>query len=179
MRKHELQTYFNWSCALLVGDPVEADGFLRHNMVTIKKVAGELLRQIDYEPMTVYRGVIIKQRELTRLEPHNGFTYLSFSENVNIALKFANPADDMAFMVRHRLGEDQLYGYVAEYVPQQEEVLFHHHFLQILPYVQAIYAAQNVDASRIHLQEEVTILQPAVALPVKTPYDYYIKQINK
>lgn len=171
----ELGIYFNWSANQLAGDSVATDKYLRDNLDTIKKVASGLLRKINYQPTLIYRGVIMKERELTHLQPHPGFTYLSFSENLEMAKIFADPDHYMAFVMKHRLGEEQLYSYIVEYTPQIEEVLFHHKFLEILPYVQLLREVANIDASKIHEQQEVTILQPAYPLEVKTPYDYFIK----
>lgn len=169
----ELGIYFNWSCNQLAGDPCATDQYLRDNMDTVKKVALRLLGKIGYTPVTIYRGIIMNDKELEYLEPHPDFTYLSFTEDLEIAKVFANPADDLAFVIR-RLGEGQLYGYIAAYTPAIEEILFHHKFLEMLPYVEMLREVANIDASTIHKQKEVTILQPRDALELKTPYDYFI-----
>lgn len=174
----ELGIYFNWSCNQLAGDSVATDKYLRDNMDTVRKVAARLLRKINYQPTLIYRGIIVQERDLEYLQPHPGFTYLSFTEDLDVAHVFANPDHFMAMAIRHRLGEEQLYSYIAEYTPALEEILFHHKFLEMLPYVKMMREVANIDASTIHEQKEVTILQPSQALEVRTPYYYFINKIN-
>jgi hypothetical protein len=165
MTKEDLGIYFNWSCNMLAGNPIATDKYLRDNLDTVKRVAAELLKSINYTPRTIYRGIVVPEGELTELSPHHGFTYLSFSEDLRIAKIFADPAHDMAFILRKRLGND-LYGYITEYTPRVEEILFHHRFLSMLPYVKALWE-NEIDATTIHQQQEVTILQPSNSLILK------------
>lgn len=163
----ELGIYFNWSCNQLAGEPCATDMYLRDNLDTVKKVAAKLLKYIGYQPGPLYRGIIMEEEDLTELWPHEGFTYLSFSESRDVAEIFADPAHPMAVIFPYRLKTNNLFGYVTyPYLPSMSQVLFHYKFLQLLPYVNAL-RTQNIDASRIHEQQEVTILQPATPLLLK------------
>lgn len=165
----ELGIYFNWSCnQLAFEDSVSVDHYLRLNLDTVKRVAARLLRYIDYKPEPLYRGVIMDEDGMTELWPHEGFTYLSFSESRAVAEIFADPKNEMAALLPEKFGTSELYGYVTyPYIPAVEQVLFHHKFLSLLPYVEAQRRVANVDCSRIHEQKEVTILQPATPLLLK------------
>lgn len=162
MTQNEFEIYFNWSCNLLVGEPIATDAYLKQNIGTVKRCAIELLRIIEYTPQKIYRGIVMTEHGLTELKPHNGFTYLSFSEDFAVAKIFADPMHNMAVEIRKRIGSN-LSGYITEYTPQLDEILFHHKFLKMFPYVEAILE-KDIDASRIHTQQEVTILQPSYPL---------------
>jgi hypothetical protein len=115
-----------------------------------------LLGITKYKPATVCRGIIM-QEEITELLPHPNMTYCSFSECDVTVKKFADPEYWYAFQFK-RFPKN--YGYIVEYTPQAEEVLFHYKFLDLFPYVQAM-AANDIDGSTLHEQKEITILQPS------------------
>lgn len=160
----------NWACNMLC--PVNAnatDKFLRDNLTTIREEASKLLKAINYKPKPIYRGVILKE-QITALQPHPNFTYLSFSERKNIAYNFADLSDD-GFPCINDLGE---YGYVVEYLPRQEEVLYHYDFPCIFPIVQTLEAAGMDNSAEVMIvQKEVAILQPAEPMTNVKPFAPY------
>src|SRR5437868_1765020 len=88
--RQKIRTYFNWSCNQISGvNPPAVDQYLRDNLEDIKIAAQHLLNKINYQPGTIYRGIIMQQ-EITELQPHENLTYLSFSEDIKIAERFAN-----------------------------------------------------------------------------------------
>lgn len=153
--KKELHNYFNWSCnALLGGNPVGADNFLKLHFEEIKEVAQVLLMGIEYIPSKVYRGVILRET-IDELKPHPNFTYVSFSEDKNIAEAFADTSEE-GFGSVFYLGD---YGYIIEHEPKLEEILFHWRFIELLPYEKAFKRAGFTDPL-FRKQKEVTIIQP-------------------
>ena len=149
------QIYFNWSFAALFGlSPGAADKFLCENLATIKAYAQELLIKIDYKPETIYRGVILNEK-VDELIPHKNFTYLSFSENKTVAESFGDPTETGFGSVAF-LGN---YGYVIEYIPNLNEILYHNKFAEMLPYRQKLGSMGFNDDTLIQ-QREVMILQP-------------------
>lgn len=167
MTQQDLDVYFNWSCNQLAGDPVATDAYLRQNLEVVKKVAARLLR--GYKPQLLYRGVIMRESGLTELQPSIDFTYLSFSEDKNVAKVFADPEHHMAVELR---AVGKCYGYMTEYTPKIEEILFHYVFLEMFPYVECLLLKINVDGTKLHEQKEVTILQPKHPLILKSINDY-------
>lgn len=165
MTQADLDIYFNWSCNQLAGDPVATDAYLRKNLEVVKRVAAKLL--YGYKPKPLYRGVIMRESGLTELKPSPDFTYLSFSEDKNVAEIFADPEHHMAVELRK---QGKHYGYITEYTPKIEEILFHHVFLEMFPYVECLLIKINVDGSKLHEQKEVTILQPTHPL-ILNKYD--------
>lgn len=159
----DLTTYFNWSANVLMPiNPNAADHYLRANRMAIVKVAQKLLQVIQYAPVTLYRGILLKQ-QVSAIEPHDRLQYLSFSEDLSVAQCFADPRGfgNELVNLESRLGR---HGYVIEYTPTLEEILFHYHFLAILPYAEAFTLLGmngGAEVSSLHDQKEVTILQPA------------------
>jgi hypothetical protein len=150
------QTYFNWSLSALVGaQPAKADSYLKANLAEIRRAARHLLSLINYKPNTLYRGIILQDELKNGLPSHPNFTYLSFSEDLEIARSFADPGPN-GFGSVYYLGS---HGYVISYLPQVEEVLFHHKLLKLLPYQEGFEQLGIVDNVTMY-QQEVMILQP-------------------
>jgi hypothetical protein len=150
--------YFQWSCLALYGaDPVGADRYLRDNLEEIQHYAGRLLRKINYEPQTVHRGVILPEQIDGKLDPHPRQTYVSFTEDISIAERFADINHWMSFILR---ANGYKFGYMIEYTPTIDEILFHHSFVDLLPY-DDWFISVGVYDNKVREQKEVTIIQPA------------------
>jgi hypothetical protein len=147
--------YFKWSCIALLGsDPVAADKLLSQNLDIIKEIAGELLKKIKYEPIEIYRGVILTE-EILELKSHPNFTYISFSEDKKIAESFADNSPK-GFGSLFYLGD---YGYVVRHTPKPEEILFHYRFMELLPY-KRVFIEAGLGDETLNEQKEVMLLQP-------------------
>jgi hypothetical protein len=150
----KFQKYFEWSSlALLGGDPVGCDKFLNENFFDIKEVAQYFLK--DYTPSLLYRGVILTEKVDT-LKPHPNFTALSFSEDKKIAESFADSSAN-GFGTVFYLGDK---GYVVEYTPKKEEVLFHYKMFEFFPYKERFESWDISGFDDLVAQREVIIIQP-------------------
>ncbi len=162
----DLRHYFIWSAnALMPTNPQAADKFLKTHKTIIHKTAQRLLTQTDCRSTTIYRGIILRE-PATEIKPHAMMQYLSFSTDRKIAEHFANVngfGSDF-FDVSKQLGE---HGYVIEYTPKIEEILFHYSLLDVLPYAE-LFNQIGVDGQRevngLREQKEVMILQPEFPL---------------
>ena len=158
----DLTTYFNWSAnALCPINPKANDIYLQSNQSAIFQVAQQLLQDIHYRPRPIYRGIILKEPILS-LKPHRNLKYLSFSDDLEVAQYFA---DVNGFGSQHVDVATQLgtYGYVIEYTPKLNEVLFHYDLLSILPYAEAFSLLGmhgEYEIQSITWQKEIMILQP-------------------
>lgn len=149
--------YFTWSCMSLHGMyPIAADRYLRENLDEIREYAGILLHKIGYEPRPIHRGIILEEKIDGKLQPHNGFSYLSFTEDMAIAERFANIDHWMSFILR---ANGYKYGYMIEYTPALDEILFHHSFVDLLPY-DDWFISVGIEDNKVREQKEVTIIQP-------------------
>lgn len=158
----DLKIYFNWSAnALMPLREGAIDNYLKENLSTIQKVARKVLKQVNYTPSVIYRGVILKQ-SVAAIEPDKFRQYLSFSTDRLVAEHFANingfGSDVMDIALR--LGK---HGYVIEYLPKPHEILFHYRLLSILPYAEAFTLLNmngQLEVEGLKKQKEIMILQP-------------------
>ncbi len=158
----ELWTYLNWSVnALAPTSGNRADNYLKVNKATIVNTSQKLLREINYTPTEIYRGLLLREKSEYIL-PHKNLEYLSFSENIEVVKQFADIHGFGSNIVdlKTRLGE---FGYVIHYTPQIEEIIFHYKFLDLLPYSEALNLIGmngDIEVASLKEQMEVTILQP-------------------
>lgn len=165
-----MSCYFNFAAnALLPVYSGAADALLAIKKPEIIEVAQSLLDKIDYSPATIYRGIILKEGGLTTLAPSKPMQYLSFTTKLNVAEHFANCngfGSDL-FDVTKQLGE---YGYIIEYTPERQEILFHYDFLSLLPFAEA-FSLMGLDGAAeiegLKKQHEVMIVQPDAPLVVR------------
>ncbi len=157
-------TYFNWSANVLAPiNPCAADKFLKENRDSIIKVAKKLMDWIGYVPGTAYRGIILRE-SVNAIVPHKNLEYLSFSTERRVAEYFAdiNGFGSDIVDVTAQLG---WYGYVIEYKPVIDEILFHYDLLEILPYAEAfslLGMKGHSEVEGLKKQKEIVILQPTV-----------------
>lgn len=167
--------YFNWAAnAVLPFFANGADIYLDEHKEVICEVAQTLLEQIDYVPGTIYRGVLLKS-PVTELTPNKRLKYVSFSTDRGVAEHFAdyNGFGSGIMDIKSKLGE---HGYVIEYTPKPEEVLFHYHLLQVLPFAEAysrIGLDGPVEVLALSEQKEVMILQPNEPFTNIKPYVHH------
>ncbi|WP_127128002.1 hypothetical protein [Pseudoflavitalea rhizosphaerae] len=158
----DLGIYFNWSINALV--PIKlnaADNYFKIHKDTVIRVSQMLLQQIMFMPTEIYRGILLK-KAVTTLEPHPEMEHLSFTEDINVAKYFASIDGFGSDKVNLNLllGE---FGHLIKYTPFTTEVLFHHKFLDILPYTEALAKVNFIPHGHVEWlkeQKEITILQP-------------------
>jgi hypothetical protein len=157
-----MREYINWSLNMLL--PIHtgaADRYLILHRDAVLSEASRLLIEIGYKPGTIYRGLLLED-DVNEIKPHENFQYLSFTDDKNVADHFADPVNGFGngIIDLKELGE---YGYVIEYIPKIEEVLYHYKFLDLIDYGKYIDAIGMDGASEIaglKKQREITILQP-------------------
>lgn len=160
--KGDLKTYFNWSANTLCPlNPGAADRFLKENKTAILNTSQKLLKLVRYVPGLIYRGILLKQT-VNEIMPHERLEYLSFSTDRSVAEHFAN-VNGFGSEIMNLAAQLGNYGYIIEYIPSVSEVLFHYHFLSLLPYAEA-FSQLGMDGTSevvgLKNQKEVTILQP-------------------
>jgi hypothetical protein len=166
----ELGIYFTWAINALFPIGRGAKRFLFENELVIRKMSQKLLKDIDYKPGPIYRGIILKDK-VSQIEPEKFNYHLSFSTDRSVAENFA---DINGFGSEHedlksKLGE---YGYLIEYTPKLSEVVFHYSLLSILPFEEAFNNVITDGRGQVEFlktQKEVTILQPTIPFLNITP----------
>lgn len=147
--------------ALRGGSPIATDAFLRDNLKIIKRVAKELYKNISIKP--IYRGVILDEKNKSFLNPHPGFTYISFSEDKSVAEHFADTSSE-GFGTFLSLGD---YGYIITLEPKDNyDLLFHYSLLDTerINFLK-VFTPEDIDFYK--KQKEVMILQPFKKLPLQ------------
>jgi len=120
---------------------------------TYQNPEGEL--SVLIKKQTIYRGIVLEDNNLTKLQPHENFHYLSFSEDINIAKEFARPGS----LSLSNLGN---YGYLITLEPKDYTTLAHYKINTLL---NLYWDKQGIPDRIASLrQQEVTILQPLKSL---------------
>lgn len=176
----DLKIYFNWTCnALMPIFPGAADKYLNIHKSTVTKMAQQFLSELNYKAEAIFRGIILRQ-PATCIMPEPNMQYLSFSTDRKVAENFANVdgfGSDI-IDVRKQLGT---YGYVIEYTPAREEILFHYELLDMLPYVEAfnlIGVKGEKDVDGLRKQKEIMIHQPATPFTNITEFKQNHSPVN-
>jgi hypothetical protein len=118
--------YINWIIYAIVGRPQEGDDLMRREGSGIRSVAKHLLKIRKPRITTLYRGLLLNPEEsedrIIEQDPH--LTYVSFSENRDVACWFADPDSTMSGLVKEIRPDVE--GWVMEYTPKLSDILFHY-----------------------------------------------------
>lgn len=152
--------YWQFIALALSGHQREADIFYRRSDQYINFMA-KLIRN-RFGPShgtTIYRGILLDPADV-----HNGvvkgwdeITYVSFTEDKNIALAFADTENDMGGVVMHRYPHYKGYLITKDY--DVNLLLFHHTWLEaanMLP----VWRQQFGDDADITLKQKEVTLKP-------------------
>ena len=166
----DIETYFEWSVEAVRGlDPNLNCAFLLRHETVIRRCAQVLLSKARYVPVPVFRGVVFKSPNVKAVHPHPFFTYLSFTEDENIAKWFADPGP-RGFGLGKASASLGDHGYIIKYQPKLDEILFHWQFLNVMPYMNAL-SQLGIDGRMLPRQKEVIVYQPREPLIDLSPFD--------
>jgi hypothetical protein len=118
--------YLNWIVYAVVGDMSSADSLLRKNGAAIRSVARHLQQTKKPKIQTLYRGLLlepeaVEERAIDQ-DPH--VTFVSFSEDRDVACWFADPKSEMSSYVKKI--RPRVEGWIMEYKPRLSDILFHY-----------------------------------------------------
>jgi len=150
--------------ALLGYDPNANDKFLTDNKKEIEEVASFMLERYPIKEGIIYRGLLLVERDIkdSTLEPLEHIKYLSFTEDKEVALDFADTSSEISqfFMKKEPLAK----GYLVEQFLKKEEVLFHYSWADSL----GLYMLLGEDSrTLIEKQKEVMLKQQMKKLKVR------------
>lgn len=120
--------YVNFAIHAILGKLGEADAIMRLAGNAVRRVANDLARECPIATTPLYRGLLLDPA--TPYAPDPKLTYLSWSEDRDVALWFACPRS--AVSVEASQLRPQLRGYVAKIAAPRSRVLFHHGWAQAL-----------------------------------------------
>jgi hypothetical protein len=128
----DINLYINFALHAVLGKLGEADTIMRFAGDAIRRIADDLgaecNRQFPTEPAPLFRGMLLDPNEPFRADPD--LTFLSWSEDRNVALWFACPRSVVSEPIMER--KPHLRGHVAQINAPRSRVLFHHSWASAL-----------------------------------------------
>jgi hypothetical protein len=167
--------YINWVLYAVYGLMGDADALRREYSDEITEVADELQRRNPIAPAPLYRGILLESADTLRPDPN--LTFLSWSEDRDVARWFGSPASYISGLFAIHYPEAR--GYVMTLARPTARVLFHHSWRRafgmplerlalVHPYIGAEGCRQI--AWSLDTQREV-ITEPLATLPTPEPVD--------
>ena len=171
--------YVNWALYAILGRMGEADGIMEEYGPDIYDVARYFQRERPPTLHTLYRGVLVEPEGITdgMLSPEPRVTFVSFSEDKNIACWFADAKSFVSGFVRQQ--RPRVEGFVIEHKPKLEDILFHYSWGLTFPLPDgrkaplSIFAQMHPDIDlhqfdwNLRVQKEVIVKPIMHSLPVK------------
>jgi hypothetical protein len=120
----EYNYYVNWAMKAVLGRLSEADALMREHGKPIRSMAKKLVKRFGVPKRPIYRGVVLDPGEAPGgLLPANDYTFVSWSEDRDVACWFADRDSVISGFVR--MIRPQISGWIAESWPDPKRVLFH------------------------------------------------------
>jgi len=158
---NDVNIYITFVIHVIVGKLGEADALMRSYRTNILRIAARLAHRMPVAPMQLYRGLLLDPEIGMHKVP---FTFLSWSEDLDVARWFASPQTEIGLEVG-RL-KPTYRGYLITREPAlPSQLLFHHSWRALFPFEAAamIHPAFDVELARqvhwnLHTQREVITL---------------------
>ena len=171
--------YVNWALYAILGRTGEADGIMEEYGPDIYDTVRYFQTNRPPTLRTLYRGVLIEPEVVAAgtLPPEPRVTFVSFSEDKNVACWFADPTSYVSKFVRQQ--RSRVEGFVIEYKPKLEDVLFHYSWGLAFPLPDgrkaplSVFARMHPDIDvtqfdwNLRTQKEVIVKPITQSLPVK------------
>lgn len=174
-----INAYINWVIYAVLGRTGEADDVMRRYKLQIEAVARQLRKRRKPPIRDLYRGVLLEPDQVVQgvVPPEPALTFLSFSEDFEVACWFADPDSIISGHVRQ--SRPNVEGWIIEHRPKGSEILWHYSWNTIpmgagrsIPLVAA--GAQHPHIMReldqlawnLQTQREVILKPLAVGTPV-------------
>lgn len=139
--------YINWALYAVVGNLAAADNMMkRKEGAGIRAVARYFQRTKRPRIRTLYRGLLLdpEQIEDQAITQDPDVTFVSFSEDRDVACWFADPSSTMSSFVKMR--RPRVEGWIMEYRPKLANILFHHSWNPIaIPGMGELYLEQAAE----------------------------------
>jgi len=153
--KESIKTYWNFALNALRG--ANPDSFYKLHRTEIEAVAALLTSKYGPTGGTVYRGIMLDPSEVRNGKinqlPH--ITYVSFSEDKDIALAFADTENPMAEFMMQKYPNHK--GYLITSTYQPSDVLFHHKWITDANMWSVIHHFFGENAKYFEMQKEVML----------------------
>lgn len=108
----------------------ETDKMFNKNKNKILASAKIMRDKFPLDEKVLYRGLILNKRLSNILNPLPDAKFISFTEDYDVALNFANINNDLAKYLVKSLSNPT--GYTTAYVANPDEILFHYSWAELL-----------------------------------------------
>jgi hypothetical protein len=134
-------------------NPNDVDKYFIKNKHMILQGASIFHKEYPVELQEIYRGILLEPHHASNLllEPLGHITYLSFSEDENVARKFGDIKNEISSFVMFQRPTSK--GYLIKHTPKKEDILFHH------SWAERIDLGEILDIEVIRSQKEVMLRQ--------------------
>jgi len=172
---NDVNLYINWVLHAVYGRLGEADMIMRHAADGIRKVAAVLHKKHPIKPATLYRGMLL---DPTRPPDNASYTFVSWSEDVDVARWFGHPGTFISEPFREMHPEARGYVLTLQQLTAAD-VLFHHSWSDAfgppLDYLALMHPFMGTEGQRqiawsLQTQCEV-ITAPLATLPAALPVE--------
>lgn len=173
--------YVNWALYAVLGRMAEADGIMEQYGPDIYDVVRYFQKKRPPTIRCLFRGVLVEPEVIvaSTLPPEPRVTFVSFSEDRNVACWFADVESFVSGYVKQQ--RPRVEGFVIEHTPKLEDILFHYSWGLAFPLPDgrraplSVFAQMHSDIDvrqfdwNLRTQKEVILKPFARALPV-TPH---------
>lgn len=110
----------------------ESDDLMMEKGDIIRQVARYFRSQFPPPPKQLYRGMLVQPRDVPpdQIAKPQGVQFVSFTEDLQVACWFA--AQDTVFASVLLSQKPGATGWVGEYIPEEDEILFHYSWIDTL-----------------------------------------------
>jgi len=157
-----LSLWLNWSIQAIMGNLQQADALMREYSAEIQHAAALLRKHNRNVPIgTLYRGIIASKEQIREgsLPSLEGYMSTSFTERLEVACWFASTDAGISQVVM--MQNPRAKGYIAEYEPAPEEVLFHYawNIAKELPKLAAMHPdIRDIEQFEWYLQTQAEVI---------------------
>lgn len=124
--------YINWALYAVTGKLAVADNLMKDKGAAIRAVARYYQKTKRPRRRTLYRGLLLEPEQVEEglINQDPDVTFVSFSEDRDVACWFADPSSTMSSFVK--MQRPDVEGWIMEYLPKLSDILFHHTWNPIL-----------------------------------------------
>lgn len=164
MNQKDFVLYLNFVTYAIVGYMGHADQLWQEHQDSIRRASKKLLGKIPAKKLQgpFYRGIVLGEGNKTSLEPDLNRTFISFSADICVAKHFGDPMLNRGFGFGMEISDQFMPpfvdkkrgyfgdGYLIEYQPSKEEILFHYSLLMepvLVPIFESLFAQIGSNSS--------------------------------
>lgn len=159
-----METYLTFITNALLAATPDTDLYYKQNERQILNTAIKINEKFPVTLGQVYRGILLKPDSAkdSILKPLEFIKYLSFTEDKEVALEFADTKSDLSLFVMRQHPDSK--GYLIEHNVTLDEIVFHHSWIDAL-HLNLYFDHASINT--LKQQKEVLIKQRMIPFKLK------------